>query len=649
MRVRAFTALTVAAVALAIACSDADTPGTGGGTGGGYAYSGATGGATSATGGGTGVAPGTGGENGMAVSTGGASALGTGGAGTATGGTPGVTPATGGTPGVTPSTGGTTTIPDATGGTTTSTNTGGTTTSVNTGGTTNTGGTDAGDPPVDGNDYSVGEGAFVESCGWSGFAWTGADTLSTIDPADFEGAAADAALCANGSVSKAEDWSGYAMLAINIGQGADDDDSADITPDGTGIYVDIENTAGSPLRIQIQDSTGGDDATHRWCANYTSPGVIPWSDFNTKCWDSSEGTAYNGEEINAVMVLVPGDDDTDTAFDFCVNKIEPEGSASCTGDSTPENTGGAGNTENTGGTGNTGGNNTGGTEDSTCTDDPNPEQPETSCQQWKDWNNCDQSWMVEGHICDRTCGRCSGNGNGNTGGGGNTNTGGNGQTGETLPPLQNGTNGFATRYWDCCKPSCGWTANASNPVDSCNISDQNIGVNDNDRNGCEGGTAFTCHSWAPWAVSDTLSYGFAAFNGANCGTCYQIQFSGSSSRGTATPGIAGKQMVVQVTNIGGIEQNQFDILIPGGGVGAMNGCSTQWGASDLGVQYGGWRSSCGADAGCIRSKCEAAFGNDAKLMAGCEWYITWFQMADNPDITYAPIACPSAITAVSGG
>ncbi len=222
----------------------------------------------------------------------------------------------------------------------------------------------------------------------------------------------------------------------------------------------------------------------------------------------------------------------------------------------------------------------------------------------------------------------------------------------TLPDLQGGQNGFATRYWDCCKPSCGWTANASNPVDSCDINDNNIGVSDDARNGCEGGgTAFTCHDWAPWIKSDKLAYGFAAHNGAPCGTCFQVRFSGSSSRGEDAPGIDGKQMIVQVTNIGGIEGNQFDILIPGGGVGDFDGCSGQWGvdSSSLGARYGGFRSQCGADANCIRNMCQNAFGDSPDLMRGCDWYIEWFQMADNPDIRYQEIECPQEILDRSGG
>ncbi len=552
----------------------------------------------SATGGAGGVLGGAGGTVGVgggAQTGGGGSAGGStpmGGGGTSTGGS---TPTGGGgtsTGGSTPTGGGGTSTggstPTGGGGTSTggSTPTGGGGTS--TGGSTPTGGGGGigGTTPVDTKEYTVDDGGFVTVCDWTGYAWTRTDGTSSISPTGFDSVSAGTKLCASGTVQARDDWSGYAMLGINVGQAeGDDTDAIDVATDGDGLYVDLDNRGGSELRVQIQTSQAEDDENARWCAVYSGPGVIRWSDFNTKCWDGS-GSAYAGQNINAVLVMAPGHNTDARNFDFCINRVEPSG-GSC------------------GSSPGTGGSNPG------------------------------------------TGGSNPGTGGSNPGtGGSNPGTGGSGQT---LPDLQGGENGFATRYWDCCKPSCGWTANASNPVDSCDINDRNIGVNDGDRNGCEGGTAFTCHSWAPWALSDKLSYGFAAFNGAQCGTCYQVRFSGSSSRGTPTPGIDGKQMVVQVTNIGGIEGNQFDILIPGGGVGAMNGCSTQWGSSDLGVQYGGFRSTCGANAGCIRNMCQNAFGDSPELMAGCDWYIDWLQMADNPDIRYAPIECPAEIRAVSGG
>ncbi len=285
--------------------------------------------------------------------------------------------------------------------------------------------------------------------------------------------------------------------------------------------------------------------------------------------------------------------------------------------------------------------------------------PEATCAMWADAGECDAQWFIDQGACEQTCGRCSGGSGGAMGTGGandgtgGTNDGTGGTTGEvTIPDLQGGSNGFASRYWDCCKPSCSWTANASEPVDSCDINDNNIGVNDGAANGCQpGGTAFTCHSWAPWAKSDALSYGFAAYNGAPCGTCFQVRFSGTSSNGQATPGIEGKQMIVQVTNIGGLASGQFDLLIPGGGVGDFDGCSGQWNVapSSLGARYGGFRTTCGSNANCIRAMCEDAFGDSPDLMAGCDWYIDWFQMADNPDIRYQQIECPQEIRDRSSG
>lgn len=49
-------------------------------------------------------------------------------------------------------------------------------------------------------------------------------------------------------------------------------------------------------------------------------------------------------------------------------------------------------------------------------------------------------------------------------------------------------------------------------------------------------------------------------------------------------------MVVQVTNTGSdLSKNNFDIAIPGGGVGLFNGCSNQWNApvDGWGDRYGG--------------------------------------------------------------
>jgi hypothetical protein len=101
-------------------------------------------------------------------------------------------------------------------------------------------------------------------------------------------------------------------------------------------------------------------------------------------------------------------------------------------------------------------------------------------------------------------------------------------------------------------------------------------------------------------------------------------------------------------NNGGVAADQFDLLIPGGGVGALNACSNQWGSSDLGAQYGGFLAGCNGDLTCVRNKCNTIFGDKPDLMDGCEWFLGWFQAADNPNFKFERIACPAEITQRSG-
>ena len=122
---------------------------------------------------------------------------------------------------------------------------------------------------------------------------------------------------------------------------------------------------------------------------------------------------------------------------------------------------------------------------------------------------------------------------------------------------------------------------------------------------------------------------------------------------------------MQATNIGhDVAGGQFDLLIPGGGVGLFDACTSQWGVGDpsqLGAQYGGFLSACQAEVGasdheavktCVRNRCQAVFNNDtfsdADLLAGCEWFVDWYNAADNPNLNYREVECPQAIIDLSG-
>lgn len=247
------------------------------------------------------------------------------------------------------------------------------------------------------------------------------------------------------------------------------------------------------------------------------------------------------------------------------------------------------------------------------------------------------------------------------------------ETGDDPPPLGgDACQGYATRYWDCCKAHCGWEGNvnpATEPLMSCNKNDDSLGAVYDVMSACQApqeNSAFTCYDEAPWAVSDTLAYGFAAVpaQGDVCGRCYQLDFDGTGHYNAQDPGsvaLTGKTMIVQATNIGfDVGGGQFDILTPGGGVGLFDACSYQWGVetAELGATYGGFMTKCqeqfagdhGKQKECVLGRCAAVFDEPglAGLKAGCEWYVNWYQAADNPNLHYQEVACPPALVAVSG-
>jgi hypothetical protein len=134
-------------------------------------------------------------------------------------------------------------------------------------------------------------------------------------------------------------------------------------------------------------------------------------------------------------------------------------------------------------------------------------------------------------------------------------------------------------------------------------------------------------------VSDKIAFGFAASNKPQlpCG-CYKLDFTSTA--------IAGKSMVVQVVNTGGIAGNQFDLFIPGGGVGDLNACSDQYGApSDgWGISYGGILEEKG---------CESINEDDRK--EGCKFrFGSFFKGADNPNMKFQRVKCPSWHTDTTG-
>jgi hypothetical protein len=126
------------------------------------------------------------------------------------------------------------------------------------------------------------------------------------------------------------------------------------------------------------------------------------------------------------------------------------------------------------------------------------------------------------------------------------------------------SSGKTTRYWDCCKASCGWKgktslAAGSNPVGSCDRQDRLL-TDYEAVSGCNNGGAYMCSNQSPWAVSETLAYGYAATTIAGgsesswCCACYELTFTSGT--------VKGKKMIVQATNTGAdLGNNHFDLAV----------------------------------------------------------------------------------------
>ncbi len=261
---------------------------------------------------------------------------------------------------------------------------------------------------------------------------------------------------------------------------------------------------------------------------------------------------------------------------------------------------------------------------------PDPEWPGAVCENWAtETTACSESWFAQ--YCDVSCGRCVPEGGAAGAPGVDCSTAG-------LPAV-NGGNGYATRYWDCCQTHC-------SQFDGHRCGQDGTSNTGNTQSACNGGGSFACYDQAPHAVTDCLSYGYIAKSNPNCGGCYRIQFTGEGQYNANDPGsklLKGRQMIVKVSNTGGdVAGNQFDMMIPGGGVGQFNACSRQWGTSDLGAQYGGFLTECtgahSAKKECVRQECMKIPAGSAR--DGCLWFVDWFQVADNPKFTSQSTDCP---------
>jgi len=262
--------------------------------------------------------------------------------------------------------------------------------------------------------------------------------------------------------------------------------------------------------------------------------------------------------------------------------------------------------------------------------------------------------------------------------------------------LGNGQKGWNSRYWDACKPHCSWISDGQEgktdtttqesyvkgmtTARNCNIHDVEVPTftlghavqqywfgfegTDNACGNAKGKGVFTCTDMAPIAVNENLSYAYVAGPGSQttCGKCFHLQYDGSfkDASGNNAPkathkALKGKHIVVMTSNIGhDVEVGQFDLMVPGGGVGAFDALSVQVSGQNVnwGAGFGGFLTECQSKIGydntlekyqeCVKDMCDAAFGNAGfpNLLRGCHWFADWYMAADNPTYNWEEVECP---------
>jgi hypothetical protein len=254
---------------------------------------------------GSGGATGSGGASGDGGATGSGGAVGAGG-GTGTGGAAGTGGATGS--GGTAGTGGTTGTGGGTGG---ATGSGGAT---GTGGTTGTGGSAE---ITCSTMFVATTGGWVTvptapggTC-WHGYAYNFGDSIgTTATPGLTNTYASCGTVCALGATgtvapsTAANNYGGYVGIGFQLNQPLTGGTAtATVTPKGSGLTVSFSgNTGALAVRAQLTDGTT------TWCRTVTtSPVTIPYSSFNTKCYDAPpDGTAYAKQPVNAFQLVVVG-------------------------------------------------------------------------------------------------------------------------------------------------------------------------------------------------------------------------------------------------------------------------------------------------------------------------------------------------------
>jgi hypothetical protein len=200
--------------------------------------------------------------------------------------------------------------------------------STATGGTTTTNTTETSK-----TNFRLGDGGYVMSGNWKGYAWTAqVGTGTTAAPTDFKSInAGSTRLCFAGTVGKDPAVGGMALLGISLNQealpptGAFEPPIFLYTPNTSTskVYYRLTNNGSSRILLQIEDDSG--TASGRWCVDVSSKttGTVNYSDFNTLCWSpgATTTTYYAGRPIKDIDIYIPGDALKDVSYDVCLEEI----------------------------------------------------------------------------------------------------------------------------------------------------------------------------------------------------------------------------------------------------------------------------------------------------------------------------------------
>jgi hypothetical protein len=216
--------------------------------------------------------------------------------------------------------------------------------------------------------------------------------------------------------------------------------------------------------------------------------------------------------------------------------------------------------------------------------------------------------------------------------------------GGMIPLKQSGV-ARTSRYHDCNKPACRW-ADAGLTTGKLQLCDANGLKTDDEEN------AYSCTDQTSWVVNENLAYGFAAVNSrSDCGKCFKLtfipefptQYSMYGNPNQDYSVLAGKEMIVQVTNTGAGGNDDpwhFDIAMPV--ADRETQCIAQYGA------YPEARSHLDADTECADMP-DVEDENGISLKKRCkEFRFDFMHGIENPMVNYEEVECPPEITQVSG-